>query len=78
MTPAQVMAAKSDPGLGAKAITWLAQRNAGVLGNSNVGADRLASRSASRTMSGPGPAAKMHGRTGCNAPVSRLRPARRR
>ena len=36
MTPAQVLAAKSDPGLGAKAITWLAQRNAGVLSDNGV------------------------------------------
>ncbi len=40
MTPQQILDARTDPNLGPvlgnKAITWLAQRNAGVLGNSSI------------------------------------------
>jgi hypothetical protein len=36
MTPAQVMAARSDPAIGAKAITWLAQQNAAALTKQGV------------------------------------------
>ena len=67
MTPAQVMAAKSDPGLGAKAITWLAQRNAGVLGSSNIAPTGQSLGIAHYV--GPGPAAKIMAAPD-NAPVS--------
>ena len=52
------MAAKSDPGLGAKAITWLAQRNAGVLGSSNIAPTGQRLLGIAHYV-GPGPAAKI-------------------
>ena len=67
ITPPQVMAAKSDPGLGAKAITWLAQRNAGVLGSSNIAPTGQSLGIAHYV--GPGPAAKIMAAPD-NAPVS--------
>ena len=67
MTPAQVMAAKSDPGLGAKAITWLAQRNAGVL--SGAGATPTGQSLGIAHYIGPTAAAKVMAAPD-NAPVS--------
>ena len=57
MSPAQVMAAKSDPGLGAKAITWLAQRNAPLL--VSAGAPATGQSLGLAHYIGPGPAASV-------------------
>jgi hypothetical protein len=71
MTPQQILDARTDPNLGPvlgnKAITWLAQRNAGVLGNSGIAPTGVSLGIAHYV--GPGAAASIMAAPD-NAPVS--------